>query len=152
MGSSSKVLLVGATSLIVGVYAISLKSVQTTGMQTAQSQVNRLQNERLVDAALILALNKVKSTNGLTAVTDVHASVMGGDITYSVILPSDPKDKGDIATINLTVTKGGLTKIVVANVEKIAQSKGHGKDKQKKGYRKLHRGDWQLTNAFIKRG
>jgi predicted solute-binding protein len=152
MGSSAKVLLCGATSLIVGVYAISLKNVQTTSMQTAQSKVNRMQSERVVDAALVIALNYLKNTNGNTAVDKAQASIMGADVVYSIILPSRPDDIGDKATINLTVTKNGFSKSVVANVEKISQSKGQGKDKQKKGIRKLHRGTWQLNNTFVQRG
>jgi len=149
MGSSSKVLLVGATSLIVGVYAISLKNVQTTGMQTAQSRVDRMQNERLVDAALILALDKVKNTGGnfSTPVTVTGKHALGADISYTI-----SNGDGDTATIFLTITKGSFKETVKATVEKISQSKGHGRDRQKRGYRKMHRGDWQLTNAFVQRG
>jgi len=147
MGSSSKVLLVGATSLIVGVYAISLKNVQTIGMRNAQSQVNRMQNERVVDAALILALDKVKNTGGFvnTTVTGKHA--LGADITYTI-----SNANGDTATILLTITRNGFTETIKALVEKISTTKGHGKDRQKRGYRKMHRGDWQLDNAFVQRG
>jgi hypothetical protein len=142
MGSSSKVLLVGATSLIVGVYAISLKNVQTTGMQTAQSQVNRMQNERLVDAALILALNEVKKTGGNENKTVTGAHAFGADITYTI-----SHANGDNANILLTITKGNFTETVKALVERIQVSHGH-----KKGMRKSHRGNWQLTNAFVQRG
>jgi hypothetical protein len=144
MGSSSKVLLVGATSLIVGVYAISLKNVQTTGMQTAKSQVDRMQNERLVDAALILALDKVKNTGGNINTTVSGAQALGGDITYTI-----SHANGDRATIQMTVTKGDFSKTVKATVEKISRFKVNGLDKQKQGFRKLHRGDWQLTSLFV---
>lgn len=147
MGSSSKILLVGATSLIVGVYAISLKNVQTAGMLTAQAHVDRMQNGRLVDAALILALDKVKNTDGNvnTTVTGKHA--LGADVTYTI-----QNADGDKVTIILTVTKGSFSQKVRATAEKIEQSKGHGKDRQKQGYRKMHRGDWQLTSAFVQNG
>ena len=142
MGSSSKVLLVGATSLIVGVYAISLKNVQTAGMQTAQSHVNRMQEERLVDAAVIMAINDVKNSGGNEnkAVTGAHA--LGADITYSI-----SGANGNHANIFLTITKGGFTTTVKAKVERISGSHG-----PKQGMRKLHRGIWQLTNAFVQRG
>jgi hypothetical protein len=143
MGSSSKVLLVGATSLIVGVYAISLKNVQTTGMQTAQSQVNRIQNERLVDAALVLAIDGVKSSGGNfpTPLTVTGKHTLGADISYTLT------GNGSTGTILLTITRGDFTQIVKATVEKIQSQHGH-----KRGLRKLHRGDWQLTNAFVQRG
>lgn len=139
MGSSSKVLLVGAISLIVGVYAISLKGVQTLSMQTAQSYVNRVQNERMVDAALILALDQVKNTGGSVTTTPTVRHALGADITYSISNVDSAK-----ATIFLTITKGGFAENVKANVEKISH--------QKNGYRKLHRGDWQLASVFIQHG
>jgi hypothetical protein len=141
----SKALLFGATSLIVGIYAISLKNVQTVSMQTAQSHVNRMQNERLVDAALILALNEVKSTGGnynTPANNPILGHVLGADISYQI-----KNADGSTATILLTITKGSFTETVKATVEKIGDSKGH-----KKGMRKSHRGNWQLSNAFVQRG
>jgi hypothetical protein len=138
MGSSSKVLLVGATSLIVGVYAISLKNVQTTGLQTAQSLVNRLQKERIVDAALSLALDDVqKHGSHDKTVTGKHA--LGGTIDYTVIRKSSSS-----AEIDLTVTiANGTGRIVVAQVEQA---------KKKSGYRKVHRGDWRVASVFVKKG
>ena len=149
MGSSSKVLLVGATSLIVGVYAISLKNVQSTGFQTAQSQVNRMQNERLVDAALILALDKVKNTGGSfpTPVAVTGKKALGADITYTI-----SNGDGENATILLTITKGGFTQTVKATVAKLTSGKDKDKIHQKTGYRKLHRSDWQITSVFVQRG
>jgi Zn-dependent alcohol dehydrogenase len=146
MGSSAKILLVGATSLIVGVYAISLKSVQSAGMDTAQSQMNQMQNERLLDAALSLALDDVKK-HGLPAYNDTTQvkgkQALGGTIDYSII-----KKSGITAEIDLTIkrlNKNGEWKkvsLAVANVEQ--QTKKHG-------YRKIHRGDWRVASVFVKR-
>jgi hypothetical protein len=146
MGSSSKVLLVGATSLIVGVYAISLKNVQTTGMQTAQSQVDRISNERLVDAALSLALDDAKSSfanntlrqNGDTKVVS-SKSALGGTIGYKLVRKSN-----STAEIDITVSSSsGMNRIVVAQVEQT---------KKNHGYRKVHRGDWRVASVFVKKG
>jgi hypothetical protein len=137
MGSSSKVLLVGATSLIVGVYAISLKNVQTTGLQTAQSHVSRMQNERLVDAALSLALDDVQKHGSYDkTVTGRHA--LGGTIDYTVI-----RKTSSTAEIDITVKISGKDRIVVAQVEQA---------KKKSGYRKVHRGDWRVASVFVKKG
>jgi hypothetical protein len=146
MGSSSKVLLVGATSLIVGVYAISLKNVQTTGMQTAQSQVDRIYNERLVDAALSLALDDAKASfanNTLKKDGDTKVvgskSALGGTIGYTLIRKSN-----STAEIDITVSSSsGKNRIVVAQVEQT--NKNHG-------YRKVHRGDWRVASVFVKKG
>lgn len=146
MGSSSKVLLVGATSLIVGVYAISLKNVQTTGMQTAQSQVSRMQNERLVDAALSIALDDTKASfagntlkhNGDSKVV-TGKSALGGTIAYTVI-----RKTNSTAEIDITVKVGNAKdRIVIAQVEQA---------KKKSGYRKVHRGDWRVASVFVKKG
>jgi hypothetical protein len=148
---SSKTLLISATMLIVGVYAISLKSVQTTGMQTAQSQVNRLQKERLVDAALSIALDDTKkrfeSNDHDYALrfdgdrkTVTGKSALGGTINYTVI-----RKTNSTAEIDITVNVGGngSGRIVVAQVEQA---------KKKSGYRKVHRGDWRVASVFVKKG
>jgi hypothetical protein len=146
MGSSSKVLLVGATSLIVGVYAISLKNVQTTGFQTAQGQVDRLNNERLVDAALSIALDDTKASfaanilkkNGDTKTIN-GKSALGGTIGYTVI-----RKTNSTAEIDISVTSSaGNHRIVVAQVEQ---------SKKNSGYRKVHRGDWRVASVFVKKG
>ena len=144
MGSSAKILLVGATSLIVGVYAISLKSVQSAGMDNAQSQMNQMQNERLVDAALSLALDDIKK-NGIpnTPREVTGKQALGGTIDYSII-----KKSGSTGEIDLTIKRlnknGELKKVslAVANVEQATK---------KHGYRKIHRGDWRVASVYVKR-
>ena len=142
---SSKTLLVSATMLIVGVYAISLKNVQVTGMQTAQSQVSRMQYERLVDAALSISLddakasfanNTINSSNPTKVVSEKLA--LGGTMTYTITRVSSTT-----ATINITVKITGKDRIVVAQVEQV---------KKKGGYRKVHRGDWRVASVFVKKG
>jgi hypothetical protein len=135
----SKALLFGAISLIVGVYAISLKNVQVTGMQTAQSHVNRVQKERLVDAALSLALDDVQK-NGSSSKTVTGRHALGGTIDYTVI-----HETGTTAEIDITVNVGGNGngRVVVAQVEQA---------KKKSGFRKVHRGDWRVASVFVKKG
>jgi hypothetical protein len=142
---SSKTLLVSATMLIVGVYAISLKSVQTTGMQTAQSQVCRMQYERLVDAALSISLDDTKAsfTNNVLKHNNDTKSVngkpaLGGTINYTII-----RKTGSTAEIDITVKISGKDRVVVAQVEQV---------KKKSGYRKVHRGDWRVASVFVKKG
>lgn len=143
----AKAVLGGAIMLVIGVYAISLKNVQTSGMLTAQKHVNRMQNERVVDAALVLALNEVTKSDGYQNGGPYTVHALGADVSYTI-----SNADGDSATIFLTITKNGFTENIKATVEKIATWKSHGKDKQKKGYRKMHRGVWQLTSAFVQKG
>ena len=137
----AKAVLGGAIMLVIGVYAISLKNVQTSGMLTAQKHVNHMQNERIVDAALVLALDYVKSNGGNQPATVTGKHTLGADISYRIVPGS-----GNTATIYLTISKNGFTENITATVEKIKNGK------QKKGYRKMHRGDWQLASAFVQRG
>ncbi|MCX6144610.1 MAG: hypothetical protein NTZ35_15485 [Ignavibacteriales bacterium] len=135
---SSKTLLVSATMLIVGVYAISLKSVQTTAMQTAQSQVSRMQSERLVDAAMSVALDDVQKY-GPQNKTITGKKALGGTIDYTIT-----KKSSSLAQIDIDVyIGGGKTRHVVAQVEQA---------KKKSGYRKVHRGDWRVASVFVKKG
>jgi hypothetical protein len=142
---SSKTLLVSATMLIVGVYAISLKSVQTTGMQTAQTQVSRMQYERLVDAALSISLDDTKASftnNVLKHNNDTKTvngkSALGGTIDYTIT-----RESSSTAQIDIKVKISGKDRVVVAQVEQV---------KKKSGYRKVHRGDWRVASVFVKKG
>ena len=144
---SSKTLLVSATMLIVGVYAISLKSVQTTGMQTAQSQVSRMQYERLVDAALSISLDDTKASFGNNTLkhngdtkTVTGKPALGGTITYTII-----RNTNNSAEIDITVKISGKDRIVVAQVDQPGS-------KKKNGYRKVQRGDWRVASVFVKKG
>jgi len=136
MGSSSRVILVGATSLIVGVYAISLKNVQSNNLKTAVVQVNRVQIERLTDAALSLALHHIVFMGGGSSAqcnwTEVAA--LGGTVKYKI-----PSVKNNSATVYITVKTGDLNKNFKAVMEK---------KQGKKGYRKVHRGEWLVTSVF----
>ena len=136
MGSSSKVILVGAISLIVGVYAISLKNVQSNNLTTAVTQVNRVQIERLTDAALSLALHHIVFMGGgSSAECDwTQVAALGGTVKYKI-----PTVKNNSATVYITVKTGNDKKQFKAIMEK---------KKGKKGYRKVHRGEWLVTSVF----
>ena len=135
MGSSAKVLLTGAISLIVGVYAISLKNVQTTNLRVAQSQVDRVQNERLVDAGLVIALDKLKGGKDATGTVNV----LGRTIKYEITPNGIQK-----ASITLTLTEkvDGVDVILMQLNAEAKKDQPH-----KKGFRKIHRGDWQITSV-----
>jgi hypothetical protein len=132
--------------LIVGVYAISLKNVQVTGMQTAQSQVGRMQYERLVDAALSIALDDAKASFANNTINPSNPTklvsnkpALGGTITYTIIRKSSTT-----AEIDITVKITGKDRTVVAQVEKPGS-------KKKGGYRKVQRGDWRVASVFVKK-
>jgi hypothetical protein len=137
MGSSSKVLLVGATSLIIGTYAVSLKRVQTQEMQTAAADFNRVQNEHVLDAALRSALDTVANFKNLKKASGTMKTIDGGTFTFSAT-----KDGGSAGTLTVTLTRNGGTRVAKALLEKVT-------GQLKQGSRNIHRGKWQVTKSFV---
>jgi hypothetical protein len=116
-------------------------------MQTAQSHVNRMQNERLVDAALSIALDDTKSSFASNVINSTHPtkqvnnkSALGGKISYTILRKSS-----STAEINMTVKISEKDRVVVAQVEQPGS-------KKKIGYRKIQRGDWRVASVFVKKG
>jgi hypothetical protein len=137
MGSSSKVILVGATSLIVGVYAISLKRAETDGVAAAMKQVKRVQNERTEDAAMRAALSSFVKDRGAKDKSGTVKAIDGTNFTYAI------KARGTTADVTVTVLRDGVPKVITAKLTK--KSSGMGQ-----GARKIRRGDWEITESFVR--
>lgn len=140
MGSSSKVILVGATSLIVGVYAISLKKAEVDGVQAAMKNVKRVQNERIEDAAMRTSLAGFVKSNGKLDRKGIQKALDGGTFSYNI---SKIKHT-DNYLLTLTITRDGVAKTITAQL-----SEATGDVAQ--GARKIHRGKWQVTKSFTSR-
>ncbi|MBF8296622.1 MAG: hypothetical protein HW389_3167 [Bacteroidetes bacterium] len=138
MGSSSKVILVGAMSLIVGVYAISLKKAEASGVEAALKHVNRVQSERLEDAAIRTAMFTFVKNGGKYSYYGTKLALGGGTYSYLMIT------HGTWADLSVTVTKNGVKKNITARVDKRTTG-------VKKGARSIHRGQWEVTKSFIER-
>jgi hypothetical protein len=136
MGSSSKVILVGAMTLIVGTYAVSLKQVQTKQVAAASAVVDRLQQEQTFDAAMRAALDAYVAGNGSSDKSGTLTAVDGGTFTYSV------KNVDGVATLTVTMTRNGGIKVATAKLTKTSS-------KVKQGSRRIHRGQWEASSAFI---
>jgi hypothetical protein len=135
---SSKVVLIGATSLIVGIYALSIKKVETDYVGRSTKHVAMVQADRLAEAGMRLAINKIAQYNGsLRRLTKKDQNVLGGTVTYRI-------HDGTSSSANLTVTAtiGGVTKTAVAHVTKIW-------GKPPKGMKSIHRGKWCVTSFYI---
>lgn len=138
MGSSSKVILVGATSLIIGIYASSLKAVQYQHIQTAEANVQRVQHMFAADAALRSALNTYVN-NGAHDVSETK-TLPGGVGTF------DNKIRhgwfGTAASVTITYPDSS-TQTLTATVTKMAPGQYY-----KLGARKIHKNGYIVSQIF----
>jgi len=141
MGSSSKVILVGATSLIVGVYAISLKKAEADGVGAAMKYVNRVQNERVEDAALRAAMGPFVKSNGVNDRSGTMEALDGGTFTYSIVKRPVSRYSLPSCDLTVTITREGVTKTITAWVKKDRTTKD--------GARKIRRGEWEVKSRFV---
>jgi hypothetical protein len=138
MGSASKVVLVGAASLIVGVYGISLKMVQGTDVGTALSQVRIVQNERTDDAALRAALDRITRSPylGKYSLTGSLTALGGGTMNYNYTSYTS------WGNMTLTMNQDGDSRIIDVTLEK--------KTTTNPGFRHILRGQWQVTKYHVR--
>jgi len=138
---SSKVVLVGATSLIVGIYALSIKKVETDYVATSAKQVQTVQADRLVEAALRLAVDKIAYYRGsLHKLTKKDQEILGGTVDYDITNGTSTS-----ADLRVTASIGGVTKSVIAHVVKTTGT-------IKKGLKSIHRGQWTVTKYYVYQG
>jgi len=138
MGSASRVLLVGATSLIVGVYAVSLKGTQTNDLTAAISTLNRVQTERIEDAAVRGALDRIVRAPyyGRYNMAGSITALGGGSYyvnyttytTYGYATITYYPPTGDTKTLDVRYDKMSTTK---------------------PGFRHMTRGQWQSTRLHV---
>lgn len=159
MGNAAKIILVAATSLVVGVYAVSLKKVQTINVQTAMTYVNAVDAEcGTEDAALRVAVSRVQA--GVTmyritypsyvsypvSIVSTRTALGGGEYTYNLYVPAYQY----YATGYVDVTPlNKPTKRIYVRVDKVIGtgcSLGTPKG-TKPGYRSYVRGAWQMTQS-----
>jgi hypothetical protein len=138
MGSSSKVILVGATALIVGVYAISLKKAETDGINAAMKNMKRVQMERNEDSALRAALDSFVVGKGAKDASGGFEGLDGKTNYYYIHV------KGNKATVSLLVQRDGEWKEITSTLEKVPPS-------QVKKSRQIRRGEWGVTQTFSQR-
>ncbi len=149
MGNASRVVLVGAMSLVVGIYGVSLKSVQTTDLNASLMPVKRVQFERQAAAAVRIAANTWVGNYNIYGGYNWSSSgtALGGgtctfDFAYNYNYGNDYVD------ITLKVPSNGdaTPRVVTARLQNTG---GSG---MLQGPRKIRRGTWQVTKYFIARG
>jgi hypothetical protein len=157
MGSASKIILIGATSLIIGIYAVSLKTVQTIDLGTSLVEVKRVQYERIQSAAVRTAMYKY--TTGVYSSSSFYA-LGGGTYTYaytnygSYMSPSYYYYKSDgtkTANVTLTLNLDGVSRVATAEMEDVTTRPYASTRYVKQGPRRAHRGIWEVTKYYVQR-
>ena len=139
MGSSSKVILVGATSLIIGIYASSMKGVQSQHIQTATANVNRVQRMFAADAALRSALSTYQAKDGNYDVYETK-SLPGGNGTFVNSITKH----GTTATASVTISyPDGSQQLLTATISKLSPGQYY-----KQGARKIHKNGYVVSEIF----
>jgi hypothetical protein len=134
MGSSSKVVIVGAISLIIGVYGASLKGVQTRHLRNAMSSTNRVQRLHAADAALRSSLSLFAKSGDKDVSETKTIPGSNGVFSYSI------SKHGNVYTDSVNITyPDGSTQLVTGSISKKAF---------KLGPRKIHKGGYNVTAIF----
>jgi len=132
---SSKVVLVGATSLIVGIYSLSIKKVETYYVKAAVERADIVQIDRLTEAAMRLALGQIANTSTRSR-TVRNVSALGGSFDYTI------KRQGrKSAQVTLTVRTGTVERTVKAFVN-------YTTEPRKNSMKTPSRGNWTVYKYF----
>ena len=158
MGSASKVILVGATSLIIGIFAVSLKTLQTNDIKTAMVDTKRVQFEQVQAAAVRTAIDVYKATGSTNPGSRKILDSFGADIYYSYVFSRPTYWNGSswvpvniYADLTLTITLDGVSRVITARVENVSLRSDPSQKYVKQGPRKIHRGTWEVTKYYVAR-
>jgi len=155
MGSAAKIILVGAASLIVGIYAVALKGNQTNDLATSWSYVKRIQTERIEDAAVRMSAYRVQYNidNQRTNLGNMLAFTVGatktapggGTYTYNISVPANAYY--GYGTVIVTPPNED-PKTISIRVDKVygLSSTNAG---TKPGHRRFIRGQYQVTKYQV---
>jgi hypothetical protein len=142
MGNASRVVLVGAMSLVVGIYGVSLKKVQSADLDASLMPVKRVQFERKAAAAVRSALN-IWVGNGYAFDYGGSGNALGGGtFTYDFHYNSY-YDYVDV-TLNVKAYQDPAPRVVTARLQ---NTWGYGGMLQ--GPKKMRYGTWQATKYFV---
>lgn len=158
MGNAAKIVLVAATSLVVGVYAVSLKKVQTINLQAALTYVDPVETDcGIEDAALRVVVFRVQ--NGVTqyrgagnstaiTISATRTALGGGSYYYNLYVPYGTwyaTGYVDVTPLNKPVKRINVRvdKMIGTGVSFFPSTpKG-----TKPGYRSYVRSAWQITQS-----
>ncbi len=153
MANGSKIVLIGATSLLVGIYTVALKQAQFTDIKAADQIGQISQSERITDAAFRASVYRVQTNvrtyrdvmGNPTALSIVATRTAlgsnGGTYTYNLYVPYAGYHATGTVTVNVPSEKPKTYSVEVKRVN----GTGSIATGTKPGYRTSVRGQWQLT-------
>jgi hypothetical protein len=163
MGNASRVVLVGAASLVVGIYSVGLKKAQLNDIQAADLMGKAAQIGRVTDAALRVAVYRVQanvmnyrdvlhSTAGIN-ISATRTALDGGTYSYNLNVPTtypypytNPVGYNATGTVTVNIPNE-LPKTYNVEIKRVNGTGSTGAG-TKWGYRSLVRGQWQMTRYW----
>jgi hypothetical protein len=154
MGNASRVVVVGAMSLVVGIYGLSLKKVQAVDLDASLMPVKRVQYERKVAAAVRSAMSDWELKYRLYGppstypyqLTGPTTSCLGGG-SFNYTFTYDPYYHYADLSLSMTSFQDSLPRVITARVENLGSYWA-----MTQGPQKMRRGVWQTTKFFVQRG
>lgn len=158
MANGSKIVLIGATTLLVGIYTVALKQAQLTDTKAADQIGQISQMERVTDAALRVAVYRTqynvktyRDMGNMTAlnITGTRTALGSDGATYSYNLYVPYAGYNATGTVTITLRDGMAqtgysSKTYSVDVKKV-NGTGSIATGTKPGYRTSVRGQWQLA-------
>jgi hypothetical protein len=135
---SSKVVLVGATSLIVGIYSLSIKKVETDYLKGSAQRANTVQVDRLTEAGLRLAVGDI-ANNGTSNRARSNKTVLGGLFNYTI-----QRVNNNSALVTVLVKSGSLERTIRAKVD-------YTTDVRKNSLKVIRRGNWVASKYYAEK-
>lgn len=138
---SSKIVLVGATSLIVGIYSLSIKKVESSYVANSINSGRIVQADRMIEAGLRLALNDLAKGRVWRRGRSVAGKkTLGGSVDYNIAGSS----RSGNASIFVRVNLNGFKKNVRATAQVMS-------GKIPRGFKQIHRGQWVITKYYTQK-
>lgn len=157
MANGSKIALVSAMTLVVGIYTVALKEAQLTDVKSADLMGEVSQMERVTDAAFRASVYRVQAyvksyrdVGNMTALSIVATKTAlgsnGGTYAYNLSVPYGGYHATGTVTVTLPVNRPFPDYVRTYSVEvKRVNGTGSLATGTKPGYRTAVRGQWQLT-------
>jgi hypothetical protein len=158
MGNASRIVLVGASTLLVGIYSVSLKRAQLTDIQAADLIGRTAQVERITDAALRVAVYRVQANvkmyrdslkNNIAlsiAPTSPRQALGGGTYTYNLYVPWGQYYATGTVTVSPPNEQSKTLTVRVDRVNWTGSTVAGTNTGTKPGYHRAIRGQWQMTS------
>lgn len=135
---NSKVMFLGAVTVIIGMYALKIKEADRTVATIGGYRAYEFQALELAKTGVDLAVNELSATTSLLSVTRTR-TLLGGTVTYAMSIVDWDKQK-----VTSTAKVNGQTRTLVAYLQKEGSGTIRDGRKRKKWSR------WETTKIYVK--